>query len=483
MVDYIIYKCGGDISGSAELMRLAAGYARKSLDEGLKPVFVVSAFKNKKILPMTDSLDDIMNSNNNIDDYITGVATVHHRLAEQLGVTGKVSKDLVKELAVLKEGLARMRNDFFGKADIYLQRIDESKNIGGNVDFNDTPYNFYSLYSKNITSGERVAAPLYLALFKSMMPSKRFSIKTGRELGLHVSHLFEDTPYLPNFQEELKANIERLMKNNDALVVTGYDAGCGNYYANLARSGSDKSATIIGAALKAREIVLLKTTEGVMTADPNIVKGAKTLDRITYEFASQAQNIQLAALRYAKDSQIPIIVQDIRHSDKKTIVSDENPGYKGIKLINFGYSKGDKDALEIFKISGVENTKGAAESVYDKIRRQGVNVERCHDDQNNLYMILQSDRNRLNRVEGDLLAHRLRVSRSEGAMISAAGYDITYDERIAFESIVNKYAEIKNTGGWSKGTMSIYALVDDNMEFRERKNEILRELHEKVIKL
>lgn len=481
MTEYVIYKCGGDVSGSAELMRLAASYAKKSLDEGLKPIFVVSAFKDKKVLLMTDSLIEVMGSNMDIDDYVTKVATVHHGLAEELDITNRISKDLVSELSGLKVGLARMRNDF-GKSDVYLEEIDNSKNIDGTVNFNPTLYNFYSLYSKNITGGERPAAILYKALLDNIIPAKRIARVTGRELGIQVSHPFEDTPYLPNFEDKLKANIERVIKNNDVLVVTGYDAGCGEYFANLARNGTDKSATIIGNAIKAKRVVLLKTSP-VMTADPKEVEGAKILENITYEFASQAQNIQLAALRYTKDGHIPIIVQDIKDPSKKTMVSDKNPGYEGIKLINFDYSNGDDDVLELFKISGLDDVPGASERVYDRVRRQGVNVERCHDDQNNLYMILQSHKKRLDRLAEKLSVHSLRVSRSKGAMISAAGYNISYNERVAFENIVNKYAEIKDIGGWSKGTMSVYVFVDDDVEFMERKNEILRELHEKVIKL
>ena len=45
---------------------------------------------------------------------------------------------------------------------------------------------------------------------------------------------------------------------------------------------SDYSATIIGSCIKADEIWLLSDVDGLMTADPKIVKNAKLLREVSY---------------------------------------------------------------------------------------------------------------------------------------------------------------------------------------------------------
>ena len=50
----------------------------------------------------------------------------------------------------------------------------------------------------------------------------------------------------------------------------------------LGRDGSDLTATVIGAALRARCIIIYKDVDGVLTADPRIVPGAIPVEAITY---------------------------------------------------------------------------------------------------------------------------------------------------------------------------------------------------------
>ena len=55
-----------------------------------------------------------------------------------------------------------------------------------------------------------------------------------------------------------------------------------SYYATFGRGGSDYSATIIGSCIKADEIWLMSDVDGLMTADPKIVKNAKLLKEVSY---------------------------------------------------------------------------------------------------------------------------------------------------------------------------------------------------------
>jgi aspartate kinase len=55
----------------------------------------------------------------------------------------------------------------------------------------------------------------------------------------------------------------------------------------LGRGGSDFTAALVGAALGAREIQIWTDVSGVMTADPRIVEGARTIPRLSYAEAAE----------------------------------------------------------------------------------------------------------------------------------------------------------------------------------------------------
>ena len=72
------------------------------------------------------------------------------------------------------------------------------------------------------------------------------------------------------------------------LVVTGFIGENENgIITTLGRSGSDFTASILGAALKADEIWLWKEVNGIMTTDPRIVPEAKTIPQISYAEAME----------------------------------------------------------------------------------------------------------------------------------------------------------------------------------------------------
>ena len=66
-------------------------------------------------------------------------------------------------------------------------------------------------------------------------------------------------------------------------MVTGYiGATPEGILTTLGRGGSDYSATILGAALAAAEVILWTDVDGMLTADPRLVSGARIIARRGY---------------------------------------------------------------------------------------------------------------------------------------------------------------------------------------------------------
>jgi aspartate kinase len=83
----------------------------------------------------------------------------------------------------------------------------------------------------------------------------------------------------------------------------------------LGRSGSDYTASIVGAALRAREIWIWKEVDGVCTADPQLVPGARVVPRISYEEAAEmahygAEVIHPKTMQPARRARIPIRIKN-----------------------------------------------------------------------------------------------------------------------------------------------------------------------------
>ncbi|MGH9359920.1 MAG: aspartate kinase [Terriglobia bacterium] len=93
----------------------------------------------------------------------------------------------------------------------------------------------------------------------------------------------------PRFEETCVKARERLgllRERGQIPVVTGFrGATRDGLCTTLGRGGSDYSGTIVGAALDADEIWIWTDVDGVMTADPRLVPGARIIPEISYQEA------------------------------------------------------------------------------------------------------------------------------------------------------------------------------------------------------
>lgn len=105
------------------------------------------------------------------------------------------------------------------------------------------------------------------------------------EVGMVTDDNFGGASPLPEAEGELR---KHLTKGDAIPVVTGYIGRTkSGDITTLGRNGSDFTATIVGAAVGAEEIQIWSDTDGVMTADPNVVPEARPLEVLSFEEASE----------------------------------------------------------------------------------------------------------------------------------------------------------------------------------------------------
>ncbi len=95
-------------------------------------------------------------------------------------------------------------------------------------------------------------------------------------------------PRMDRTRERSEGRLQPLLAEGVVPVVTGFiGATQDGVLTTLGRGGSDYSATILGAAMGAGEVIIWTDVDGVMTADPRLVPDARTIPEISYREATE----------------------------------------------------------------------------------------------------------------------------------------------------------------------------------------------------
>jgi bifunctional aspartokinase / homoserine dehydrogenase 1 len=134
--------------------------------------------------------------------------------------------------------------------------------------------------------GERLAAPMVAgALSELGTPSE--PVESTELIVTDSSHGGAD-PRMDRTRERSEARLRPLLAESVVPVVTGFiGATQDGVLTTLGHGGSDYSATILGAALGAGEVIIWTDVDGVMTADPRLVPEARTIPEISYREATE----------------------------------------------------------------------------------------------------------------------------------------------------------------------------------------------------
>src|SRR5258708_39329141 len=96
------------------------------------------------------------------------------------------------------------------------------------------------------------------------------------------------TALVPGTEQRTRAELAPLLDRRLIPVLGGYiGATLEGVTTTLGRGGSDYSAALVGAALSAAEIQIWTDVSGVLTADPRVVPGARTIPSLSYAEAAE----------------------------------------------------------------------------------------------------------------------------------------------------------------------------------------------------
>ena len=275
-----------------------------------------------------------------------------------------------------------------------------------------------------LTAGEQMSASL-LAMAIEKLGFPVISL-LGWQAGFQTSSAYGNARIKSIKTDRLRAEIGR----KNIVVVAGFQ-GLNKYddVTTFGRGGSDPTAVALAASLHAERCQIFTDVEGVYTADPRKIEGAKKLKEITYDEMLElatlgAQVLNNRSVEMAKKYNVEVEVLSSLKRVPGTIVKEVA---KMEKMLVRGVTK-DTNVTRV-SIIGVPDVPGIAFKIFSKLAAKGINVD----------IILQSvgrDGTKdisftVSRDNGETVAEILSTSFEE-----LAGKEIVTDNQVAKISVV-----------------------------------------------
>lgn len=281
-----VMKFGGSSLASAERMREVAHLILCFPEE--RPIIVLSAMgktTNNLIRSGEKAVSCGFTNVSEIEE-LSRIKELHLRTVKELGMDVSVISELLEELELLLNGIARLK-------ELTLRTRD-----------------------KLVSFGERMSTRIFAAYLNSIgVKAQQYD---AFDIGFITTDDFTNADILEATYPAVAIKLHGDWTINKAIpVVTGFlGKGCkSGDITSLGRGGSDLTATVIGKALGLCEIQVWKDVDGVLTCDPSIHTCAKPVPYLTFEEAAElayfgAQVLHPQAMRPAMDGNIPVRVKN-----------------------------------------------------------------------------------------------------------------------------------------------------------------------------
>jgi aspartate kinase len=171
--------------------------------------------------------------------------------------------------------------------------------------------------------------------------------------------------------------VHELLDKGNVVIVAGFQGETPEgQITTLGRGGSDLTAIALATALKADLCQIYTDVDGVHTADPRIVPGAKKLDEISYdemlELASLgAKVMQSRSVEFAKKFGVAFEVRSSLNDNPGTIVKEETKSMEGVVVRGVAL---DKNQAKVTLV-GVPDKPGVAARIFKALGDAAVNVD------------------------------------------------------------------------------------------------------------
>ncbi|MGN6676807.1 MAG: aspartate kinase [Streptosporangiaceae bacterium] len=229
-----------------------------------------------------------------------------------------------------------------------------------------------------LTSGERISMALVaMAIGNLGFEARSF---TGSQAGV----ITDSTHGKARIIDVTPGRIATALNDGAIPIVAGFQGVSQDSkdITTLGRGGSDTTAVALAAALGAPTCEIYTDVDGVFTADPRIVPGARRIPAISYEemlemAACGAKVLNLRCVEYARHYQMTIHVRSSFSNREGTRVSDalaaQVEGDAMDQPIITGVAHDRSEAT--VTVSGIPDKVGVAAKIFRVLARAGINID------------------------------------------------------------------------------------------------------------
>jgi len=229
-----------------------------------------------------------------------------------------------------------------------------------------------------LSFGERLSTPIVSCALNSV--GLKSNYLNGKEVGIITNSQFGDAkPLMDTTKLRIHHKIEPLLKERTIPVVTGFIGSDQNgNITTIGRGGSDYSATIIAAGINADEVWLWSDIDGLMTADPKIVKDAIVLEEVSVLEALElsmfgSKYMHPRALEPVMDSKIAVRIRNANNIDHPGTLITQRPSFNSNKIVK-SITVIRNTALIDVSGGGLIGTPGTAAKIFDALAKNQVNI-------------------------------------------------------------------------------------------------------------
>jgi aspartate kinase len=347
-------KFGGSLLASHRGVKRAADLVMESRNRGDEIVVVVSALGDVTDLLLEAAEGAVAWSEKKIERTVRDLEEIHHSAVEETTSDERSKGTLLREI---DRTLGKLRQTLLGVS-ILGELSPRSRDM-------------------IVSFGERLSAPIVSSEIASR--GVRSSSLSGGEAGIITDSSYgEAAPLHARTTKAVRRLLIPRLSRGDVPVVSGFIAkSTEGEITTLGRGGSDFTATLLASALAADEVWIWTDVDGILTADPRVVKEPASVARLSYAEAEElaffgAKNMHPLALGPARSAHVPVRIRSGFRADLPgTLICDEQTKSEGVvKAVAVVRNVG------LLTVAGetLQGKPGIAARVFSTLAAAGVNI-------------------------------------------------------------------------------------------------------------
>ena len=174
-----------------------------------------------------------------------------------------------------------------------------------------------------------------------------------------------------------KNKLINYLKSGGIPIVAGFQGVNSDFrITTLERGGSDTSAILCAKFFNAEKCIIYTDVKGIYTTDPNLIKSAKKINKISYEEMLEmaslgAKVMQPASIQEARLNRIEIDVRSTFSKKIGTTITRKKNIFSKNTIRGISFTKNDSKLTLV----GVKDKPGVAASIFKPLYENSINVD------------------------------------------------------------------------------------------------------------